>query len=731
MNGLDSALVWSAIQITMVASAALVIERWASWRGPRAGSWVASASIWLVIILSPLPFCQPSLGWTWQLATNQSAASALSLPARGGVPTRTAAQGDDRKHSNGQDSLRGLVVPFSWLRSVRDSLAQQADTIRQGRSWWSRAWVFLVLAGTAWSLLRLLLGLWGVRDCRRRSVPVDDPELLDLVETLRCTLNFPRPVEIRELPNLMTTTAAAVGWRRPLVLLPANWRTWTESERRAVVAHELAHIARADYAAGVVARLGLALHFYHPLMHWIVARLRLQQELAADAQGARLAGGRRSYVLSLSRLALRQEGSLPVWPAKAFLPARGHLIRRIHVLNEKATAKDGSLSTTARAVTIASLLAVGIVAAALRGPSSTQGAEPPQGTANDIAKPVVRSAPNTSAKPFDLSYIPTKPLGFNAESFVVQGFVAVRPAATFQLPGVKPYLDALNATIDKVLPKSKLRAEMIEQATVGFSVQSRDRRAGKPGRIMFGGFMVRTVDDFDWKSATKEIIRILKEESSPSSDLIEVSFEGGVYYKTPKIPALGPEPACLYFPDARTVVHLGEPQIRNLIQHRGAVSCPEYVQGSDWRKVENGLAAIALDNRDERWKLDLESDEPEDLHLTPLLQNATRWILGVDGGDAMVLRAIATCGTDQKGETVARSLQALLAGWRTALKEAGKDLPQQKQKVKGLARSEAKEVAKDLLEACQIHREGVRVEVSTKAHLPLQDLEKFLGEVGF
>ena len=35
-----------------------------------------------------------------------------------------------------------------------------------------------------------------------------------------------------------------------------------------------------------MAQLSLALHFYHPLAHWLAARLRLEQELAADAWGA-------------------------------------------------------------------------------------------------------------------------------------------------------------------------------------------------------------------------------------------------------------------------------------------------------------------------------------------------------------------------------------------------------------------------------------------------------------
>ena len=71
-----------------------------------------------------------------------------------------------------------------------------------------------------------------------------------------------RPVELREVPDL--TTPATAGWRRPVVLLPDDWRSWDDAERRAVLAHELAHIVRGDYAAGLVARLAVVAELLSP-----------------------------------------------------------------------------------------------------------------------------------------------------------------------------------------------------------------------------------------------------------------------------------------------------------------------------------------------------------------------------------------------------------------------------------------------------------------------------------
>ncbi len=44
---------------------------------------------------------------------------------------------------------------------------------------------------------------------------------------------------------------------------------------------------RGDFLTGLLAQLSVALHFYHPLAHWLAKRLRLEQELAADAWGSR------------------------------------------------------------------------------------------------------------------------------------------------------------------------------------------------------------------------------------------------------------------------------------------------------------------------------------------------------------------------------------------------------------------------------------------------------------
>jgi hypothetical protein len=712
MNELGMALAWSSVTVTLVASTALILERMASRRGPRAGSWVAAASLLVIIVITPLALCPIPAMFTWRFLgwSNQSAPAVL---AGSSSALHDSGRTNGSSAAISRSSEGGARGGFIWQflsRKLGDGLARGTDSIRQRNAGMPRNWCNVVLAGTMFCLVRLMVGIWGVRDCRRRSVAISDPDLHALAEDFRIALGARAGIEVRELPGMSLSSAVTVGWRHPLVLLPGEWRTWNNLERRAVLAHEVAHIVRADYAAGVVARIGLAIHFYHPLVHWIVGRLQLQQELAADAQAARLAGGRREYLLVLSRLALGMEKDRPAWPATAFLRGKGHLIRRIHVLKEQLPIKDDAMPLTSRGITIALLFAIGLGAAALRIPSPIHGAETPPGTGKYAVNPSLATSTTANTRSFDLSYLPSEAVGF----------VAVRPAAMAQFPASRPQLDKINAFVAEHFPFGIPKIEAIDQATIEVSIRPRDKSKNQLGRIITGVVMLRTVNDFDWKTAIKSVYQKIDKFDS---DLVEVRFDGKVYYKKTKslVPKLfGPE--SFYFPDARTVVCDYEVNLRRMLSRKTRTG-PDIVRTADWRKIEGGLIALAMDNRDQRWKLDLSTDEPEDLPVAPLLQLATRWVIGVDGGSSSNLHAIATCGTNEKGRVLARTAESLLARAKVAIE--AKLISQELEESAG---ADCLRLIKDLLKASRVSREGEAVDVIAKSDLPVAAFLFILAE---
>jgi cell division protein FtsI (penicillin-binding protein 3) len=89
-----------------------------------------------------------------------------------------------------------------------------------------------------------------------------------------------RTVEIRSTAAL--DTPAVTGVFRPVILLPREADAWTDERRELVIAHELAHVARRDCLASVIAQIAVAMHWFDPVAWLCARRLRIERELAAD-----------------------------------------------------------------------------------------------------------------------------------------------------------------------------------------------------------------------------------------------------------------------------------------------------------------------------------------------------------------------------------------------------------------------------------------------------------------
>ncbi|MCX6840033.1 MAG: M56 family metallopeptidase [Verrucomicrobia bacterium] len=139
------------------------------------------------------------------------------------------------------------------------------------------AWLLGTLTVLAVALLRQHRFDSFLRRCPRSN----DPLLTSYLSRLTSLLRIPSP-EIILLPA--GTTPALVGIRQPKLLLPEDWETrFTDRSLRHVLHHELLHIRHHDLLWNWAATAVQALHWFNPLVWFVVSRFQADRELRCDA----------------------------------------------------------------------------------------------------------------------------------------------------------------------------------------------------------------------------------------------------------------------------------------------------------------------------------------------------------------------------------------------------------------------------------------------------------------
>jgi uncharacterized protein (TIGR03435 family) len=213
-----------------------------------------------------------------------------------------------------EPSSTGLLVPS--LPSVKAPWS-----VARLLTWFYLAG-FLAMAGRAalgWMLMRRVVS---------RSIPLRGP--------LRWRL--------RESSDLVVP--AAVGLLHPVVMLPSGWRGWSRETRRAVLAHEFAHIRRHDAVGAALGRLAKCVFWFHPLA-WAVSRKVAElAELACDAAALESVRDPSAYSRVLLQFAggVRAAGCRTILPGLAMANSSG-LRRRIDRVFELS---DGNMRRLVR-----------------------------------------------------------------------------------------------------------------------------------------------------------------------------------------------------------------------------------------------------------------------------------------------------------------------------------------------------------------------------------------------
>ena len=390
-----------------VKSAALLLLAGALTAAMRRHSAALRHLVWTLAAAGLLLI--PALSATvpkWRLAVRPSAPAAVGAPAAAPVVLEPAAAASDapsyRSHPSDPSALAG-AQPAAVAR------AQKPAGLAAFRAAWRwSAWIVLAwLAGALAMLLPLACGALILAWKRRHAVEIHDNHWTDLAVDLALRLGLLTvPPLLRGAPSTMPM---ACGLFLPVIFLPADADAWAEEKRRAVLAHELAHVRRRDCLIHALARLALALHWFDPLAGVALRRLRIERERACD--DLVLAAGTRpsAYADQLLEIARTARAGLLARTAAITMARRSQLEGRLlSILDANRNRRAASRPLIAKALALAALVIVALASLQLaRRPAVAQPA--PSTTASAAVAAPGAPAPSVPAPGTPVPSAPAAP----------------------------------------------------------------------------------------------------------------------------------------------------------------------------------------------------------------------------------------------------------------------------------------------------------------------------------
>ena len=269
------------------------------------------------------------------------------------------------------------------MQTARDGSSRSANGaagIRLELDRWLPYVVWTWIAGVVLLMARFAGGSWRVHRLRVASRAEAVSPWQAAGERLAGRLRL--DVAFRVVESGLVDTPSVIGFLRPVILLPvAVLSNLSPGQVEALLAHELAHIRRRDYAVNLVQTAAETLLFFHPAVWWVSSRIREEREHCCDDVAVEVCGEPTAYAAALAELASWRSREI----ALSVGAAGGPLLARVRRL-VGAPEEDEPRSASGLAV-----LAIGLMlTAGVAVQSTSQDSSSPGPLANRVL-PLVRS----------------------------------------------------------------------------------------------------------------------------------------------------------------------------------------------------------------------------------------------------------------------------------------------------------------------------------------------------
>lgn len=256
-----------------ITEAALFLSRWVEL------SVLVKATVLLALGLTAVWLAKRGRASIRHLLLTATFAMLLALPLIVVTAPGMAIEVPDTRANDPGVAVRAVPTSGALLQPV-DGSPVRPEPEKGG--WSAPPWPTLFrsgwIAGAMLLFLPLAVALWRVRRIRRDGLPW--PEMRELMQSLATECGVRRSVQVllhEDIPAPLTC-----GVWRPVIVLPADARGWSEADLRRALVHELEHVRRGDWAIQLAARATCACYWFHPLVWVAWRRLRLEAERAAD-----------------------------------------------------------------------------------------------------------------------------------------------------------------------------------------------------------------------------------------------------------------------------------------------------------------------------------------------------------------------------------------------------------------------------------------------------------------
>jgi bla regulator protein BlaR1 len=448
-----SVLIAIALKSLLIAGLTVGLLQLMKQRSPAERSWVAHIGLLALVIMALAPLVLPK--WEIETPALLSNAPAMETPAAAPAPAPAV-------KASARDAIAARPVastPEATQLRINPAAAASA--------------IYAVPAAIL--LLITMLALVRLFALRARAEVLVDGHWLSALARAQRRMGFKHGTALLTSNEL----ASPISWglMRPVILL--NTRAVEASdEAEAIIAHELAHVARMDWAKLLLTRIATALFWFNPMV-WMLAREahQLREETADDAVlAADIADT--DYAQLLVGVA-RHECPGLLLGAHGVAPSKTSLARRVARVLDGKSVRGPVARSFAIGVFVGAVLVAAPLAALTFTPKLTPAQLQAQATNASANEPASAYYPAVREVPADLPHIIANGVSTSVSSAVAavsptvalgpdEDFVATSPsgAKVTRSHGVT-VATAPSGTVTVYPPDSSGRSKMVAVAASG------------------------------------------------------------------------------------------------------------------------------------------------------------------------------------------------------------------------------------------------------------------------